>query len=155
MWKYCKCGNFHVGVIFPYNRSNIVKITTWKVLPTFSQNPPPSSQNYHVNFTVHVWNVYSISNTLNLKTISEDLVYKELCGINVSKSTGLDEIPGRFIKDGATLLKKPITSIINQSIMSGIVPTSMKQARVKPLYKKNSSLDVSNYRPVSIIECGL
>ena len=71
---------------------------------------------------------------LNFKTISEDVVYKEPCGINASKSTGLDEIPGRFIKDGATLLKKPITSIINQSIMSGIVPTSMKQARVKPLH---------------------
>ena len=27
----------------------------------------------------------------------------------------------------------------------------MKIARVKPLYKKNSNLDVGNYRPVSIL----
>ena len=30
------------------------------------------------------------------------------------------------------------------------VPASMKQARVKPLYKKGSQLDDGNYRPVSI-----
>ena len=37
------------------------------------------------------------------------------------------------------------------SITSGEVPDGMKIARVKPLYKKNSPLDVGNYRPVSIL----
>ena len=41
--------------------------------------------------------------------------------------------------------------IINQSIVSGIVPDRMKDARVKPLFKKNSPLEVSHYRPVSIL----
>ena len=31
------------------------------------------------------------------------------------------------------------------------LPDDMKIARVKPLYKKNSNLDVGNYRPVSIL----
>jgi hypothetical protein len=35
--------------------------------------------------------------------------------------------------------------------VSGIVPNSMKQARVKPLHKKGSPLLVGNYRPVSIL----
>ena len=50
---------------------------------------------------------------------------------------------------GASVLKTPITAIINQSILSGKVPNSMKHARVKPaLFKKNSPLDVGNYRSV-------
>lgn len=31
------------------------------------------------------------------------------------------------------------------------MPEAKKIARVKPLYKKNSNLDVGNYRPVSIL----
>ena len=88
---------------------------------------------------------------LVLQPVSEEFVFKELSSLNASKSTGLDEIPARFIKDGANVIKTPITSIINQSISEGVVPLSMKYARVKPLYKKNSPLEVGNYRPVSIL----
>ena len=45
----------------------------------------------------------------------------------------------------------PISVIINKSINSEIVPEDMKFARVRPNFKKNSPLDVSNYRPVSIL----
>jgi len=65
------------------------------------------------------------------------------------KSTGLDNIPARFIKDGAIFLKIPITFIINKSIVDEEVPTELKAARVKPLFKKNIQTDVGNYRPVS------
>ena len=98
---------------------------------------------------------YSSRNTTNshmtLKPVSEDFIYKELLKLNPTKSTGLDEIPARFIRDGACILKVPICYIVNQSIFSGIVPDDMKVARVKPLYKKNSPLEVGNYRPVSIL----
>jgi hypothetical protein len=40
---------------------------------------------------------------------------------------------------------------INQSITTGVVPQSMKYARVKPLFKKNSPLEVGNNRPISIL----
>jgi hypothetical protein len=45
---------------------------------------------------------------------------------------------------GASVLKTPITAIINQLILSGKVPNSKKPA----LFKKNSPLDVGNYRSV-------
>ena len=87
---------------------------------------------------------------MTLKPVSEDFIYKELLKLNPTKSTGFDEIPARFIRDGACILKVPICYIVNQSIFIGIVPDDMKVARVKPLYKKNSPLEVGNYRPVSI-----
>ena len=86
-----------------------------------------------------------------LKHVTEDFVFKELMHLNTCKSTGLDGIPARFLKDGADFLKLPITWIINSSISENTVPSEMKLARVKPLYKKNSNLEVGNYRPVSIL----
>ena len=88
---------------------------------------------------------------LVLQPVTEEFVFKELCSLNANKSTGLDEIPARFIKYGANVIKVPIIAIINQSITTGVVPQSMKYARVKPLFKKNSPLEVGNYRPVSIL----
>ena len=47
--------------------------------------------------------------------INEDFVFKELKRLSVSKSTDLDDLPARFIKDGAEFLKIPISFIINKS----------------------------------------
>jgi hypothetical protein len=55
------------------------------------------------------------------------------------------------MKDGAFYIKEPITHILNISILSGVVPIEFKNARVKPLFKKGNSLEVGNYRPVSIL----
>ena len=41
--------------------------------------------------------------------------------------------------------------IVNLSSSENTVPEDMKLTRVKPLLKKNSALDVGNYRPVSIL----
>ena len=71
--------------------------------------------------------------------------------INSNKSTGLDDISARFLKDGVDFLVGPIKHIVNLSVMSEIVPDGFKDARVNPLYKKGSPLDPGNYRPVSIL----
>ena len=41
--------------------------------------------------------------------------------------------------------------MINSTISKGIFPSNAKLASVKPLYKKGSRLDVSKYRPISVI----
>ena len=87
----------------------------------------------------------------NLKHATEEFVYKELCSLNISKSTGLDGIPARFLKDAAPILKVPVTFLINLSISEGQVPDELKMAKVKPLFKKNDRLKPENYRPVSIL----
>ena len=87
----------------------------------------------------------------HLKHVSEDFVFKELNQLNSYKSTGSDEIPAKFLKEGASFLKLPVTFLVNMSISDNCVPDAMKIARVKSLYKKNSNLDVGNYRPVSIL----
>ena len=89
--------------------------------------------------------------SFKFQEVSEEFVVKEFKSLNISKSTGLDGIPARFIKDAAEVIKGPITYIVNLFLRSGIFPNEMKLAKVIPLHKKKSRLDVGNYRPVSIL----
>ena len=79
------------------------------------------------------------------------IFFKELCKLNCSKSTGLDNIPAKILKDAAPYIKIHITFLVNSSITSNIVPNDLKSAKVKPLFKQNNRSDVSNYRAVSIL----
>ena len=64
---------------------------------------------------------------------------------------GLDNLAGRFLKDGATELSLPVTELINLSIKSSVFPEQCKIAKLKPLYKKGSALIPKNYRPISLL----
>ena len=66
-------------------------------------------------------------------------------------TTGLNDLPARFICDGAEGIAYPISYINNLSLKTGVVPDEIKTAGVIPLYKKNSKLEPGNYRPVSIL----
>ena len=62
--------------------------------------------------------------------VSGDFIYKELCKLNPSESTGTDSIPARFVQDAASVLTKPIVHIINLSIKQNVIPNDLKNARV-------------------------
>ena len=49
--------------------------------------------------------------------------------------------------------KKPYTTylIVNKSLQSGIVPKSIKIAKVVPIYKSKTKNQLSNYRPISLL----
>jgi len=83
--------------------------------------------------------------------VSEEFVYKKLCNLDPTKSTRIDGINPIFLKDVADVIKSAVTHVINLSIKTQVVPDELKSAIVKPLYKKNSRLEVGNYRPVSIL----
>ena len=76
---------------------------------------------------------------------------KILRDINTSKAAGIDRLPGRFLKDGANVLAKPVTDICNLSISLNKFPSAFKLAKVKPIFKKGRKTNVSNYRPISLL----
>ena len=53
---------------------------------------------------------------------------------------GLDNLGGRFLKDGATELSRPVAQLINISIKWSVFPEQCKIAKLKPLYKKGFAL---------------
>ena len=71
--------------------------------------------------------------------------------IKPSKATWLDDIAGKFLKDGALALAEPITKLCNLSILQSTFPDGCKQAKLKPLFKKGSKDDPKNYRPISLL----
>ena len=69
----------------------------------------------------------------------------------VTKAAGIDEISGKFFKDGARILAKRINELCNLSMTLVSFPNTCKIAKVKPLFKKGSKTDPSNYRPISLL----
>ena len=78
-------------------------------------------------------------------------IYKILINIDPKKAYGIEEVPGRFLKDGAKLWTEPLCKIINLSLSSKF-PLIWKTAKLKPHYKKGKSTEPENYRPVSILQ---
>ena len=68
-----------------------------------------------------------------------------------NKASGIDNISGKFFKDGAEILAKPISQICNLSIKKSKFPSQCKIAKVTPLFKKGSKTDPKNYRPISLL----
>ena len=54
-------------------------------------------------------------------------VNEELCKLNPSKSTRTGNIPARFVKGAASVLKRPVMHIVNLSIEQNVVPKDMKK----------------------------
>ena len=73
-------------------------------------------------------------------------------GIDTSKAAGVNWLPGRFLKDGTDVLAKPVTDICNFSISLNEFPRAFKAAKVKPIFKKGRKTNISNYRPISLMQ---
>ena len=48
-------------------------------------------------------------------------------------------------------MSTPLSFIINRSFEQGVFPESLKTAQVTPVHKKEDTLTISNYRPISLL----
>ena len=84
---------------------------------------------------------------------TEDVILKKLLNLNVKKSTGWDNMPPKLLKQGANILCKPITMLVNKCIRLAKFPSDLKKGEIIPLFKSDDMLEKKNYRPVSILPC--
>jgi hypothetical protein len=89
-------------------------------------------------------------NKLNFESIDISFVEKQIDKINANKATGKDGISVNILKIAKPIVSKPITMLIYKTTENTSFPNKLKEAQVVPLQKKNSQLEVGNYRPVSI-----
>lgn len=75
-------------------------------------------------------------NSYSFSIVSENRILKYLNNISAKKATGLEGIPARFVRNGASIIACPLTHVINLSLIQGVVPDDLKSARVVPLFKK-------------------
>ena len=71
----------------------------------------------------------------------------------LGKAVGSDEINNRTLRELAHELSFPICSLLNQSLQLGIFPDIWKDALVCPIPKGGNAASVSNYRPISLLNC--
>ena len=67
--------------------------------------------------------------------VSRSDVHKELIALNERKPSGYDSLPP------------------NMSIQQCIFPNCLKNAELSPVFKKDDSMNKTNFRPVSILVC--
>lgn len=83
--------------------------------------------------------------------VSDEGILNLLLRLDVKKATGPDGIPNIFLRRYAEWISKYLLVIFRKSLNSGLVPRQWKVAKVVPVHKKGSTIDVSNYRPVSLL----
>lgn len=83
--------------------------------------------------------------------IDNDTTLRFLNKMKISNSCGHDGISNNIIRIIKHEISECLTLIINQSITTGIFPDTFKLAKVIPVYKKNSKLEINNYRPISVL----
>ena len=76
---------------------------------------------------------------------------KILRSTNVRNAAGINELSSCFVKDDSRVLSKPISELCNLFIKLGSSPDSCKIAKLKPLFKKGSKTNSSNYKPISLL----
>ena len=72
-----------------------------------------------------------------------------ISSLNSNKASGPNSIPYRILLLLKNEILKQLANLFNLSFMTGVFPSVFKTAKVVCVFKKDSKLDYSNYRPIS------
>ena len=104
-----------------------------------------TTKNYYVKTSRNV------SNDFEFPNVSEEGVKKILLSHDTSKAAGMDQIPAKFLRNGAEVLALPLRNIINLSIKESTFPEEYTIAKSQPIFKKGTKTYPRNYRPISLL----
>ena len=76
---------------------------------------------------------------------------KLITKLDASKSTGYDTLSPKIIKLSSPVIHAFVSTLMNDMFILNAFPNQLKCAEVQPLHKKGSTLEITNYRPVSIL----
>ena len=78
-------------------------------------------------------------------------VKKVITELKSKHSCGLDRISTRTLKLCPGNIALILAHIFNLSLSEGVFLKAFKEAKVIPVFKKGSTYDVNNYRPISLL----
>ena len=94
------------------------------------------SNKYNLESLFLCYSIFLIPKVFDIKNTSEEKDFKIMENIEISKTVSMDQLPGRFLKNGAEILSKAISEIRNLSISLGIFPNACKATKLKSVFKK-------------------
>ena len=71
--------------------------------------------------------------------------------LNSNKASGPSSIAYRILFLLKNEILKQFADLFNLSFMAGLFSSVLKTAKVVPVFRKDSKLDFSNYRPISLL----
>ena len=116
-----------------------------------TQKLPTPPNRYNYNSIIQYYRHFTRTDAFHLTYTTGINIEKILKSTNVHKTVGIDDLLGHFLKDGSQVLSKPIREVCNLSIKLGSFPGSCKIGKLKPLFKKGSKTNSSNYIPISLL----
>ena len=90
-------------------------------------------------------------NPFTFDIVSVSLVRSHLLSLDITRSTGPDNLSARFLQAIADQIVTPLTDVFNCSLRSGEVPSEWKRSHITPIYKGGPPDDPSNFRPISVV----
>ena len=102
-------------------------------------------------------NVRGINKQLESIEISENMIEMKLAALQPGKSSGLDKIHTRLLKELLFEVSEPLKVIFETSLRHSKLPSIWKLASITAIFKKGNKKYPGNYRPVSLtsIPCKL
>ncbi|MCG8092513.1 MAG: hypothetical protein JAZ17_02615 [Candidatus Thiodiazotropha endolucinida] len=91
-------------------------------------------------------------NTLDSITISVQEVKDVLENLDRNKAHGPNHMSPCLLKEGATVLSKPLSVVFNRSLRQGYFPSCWKDGYLTPIHKKDDKSSPTNYRPISLLD---
>jgi hypothetical protein len=107
---------------------------------------PPTNKQY----TDYLKNVNH--NSFFFSPVDKEEIKNYIKDLNPHKADGPNSIPHKFFEVSLDTISSILSKILNISFQTGTYPDSLKTVKVVPIFKnKGSPLEVSNYRPISLL----
>ena len=92
-----------------------------------------------------------INDSFLITSTNKEEIYKIIKSLNSNKSCGPNSILTKVLHLLQDQISNHFATICNLSFSTGVFSPIVKTAKVIPIHKKNSKLEVSNLRPISLL----
>ena len=91
------------------------------------------------------------SSTIFLQPTDKEKIANIISSFNSNKASWPNSIPYRIFVLLKTEISKQLADLFNLSFKTGVSPSVLKTGKLIPIFKKDSKIDYSNYRPILLL----
>ena len=89
--------------------------------------------------------------TIFLQPTDKEEIANIISSLSSNKASVPNSIPYRILFLLKNEISNRLADLFDLTFMVGVFPSILKTAKVVPVFKKDSKLDYSNYRPISLL----